>query len=165
MLNGYKPNAWVDRDKHLYVPSTKSFSKLLNYDVPTIIAPVLPVLGTLIGGIATLANGLLFVGLPLVLFAVLVPILLFVGYSGSRALYRKEYDSWLDVERAYAQMPKSDRKRHKATLKKAFHNNEVEALALPLFTELGVKEDLSGLKEELNLLREQKTIMRELGNG
>lgn len=162
MLNGYKPRAWQDRDDHLHVPSSKSFSQILNYDVAAICIPAPLAFFMLIGGIVTLANGIVAVGLPLLITALLVPTLLLLGYRGAKSFNRRSYNEWLEIEDAYAKMSKADRKRHKNTLTKAFYDQEVRDTALPLFTELGIQVDISHLKSELDQLREHKEIMRSL---
>lgn len=164
MLRGYKSIAWQDTDSHFYVPSSKNFSAILNYDIPTICVPASLEIVTLIAGVAMLANTLWIAGGLLLAWSIIVPIVLLVSYSNANYMTRKEYNNWLALEKAYAKMSKSDRNRHRQTLTDAFYDDEVAKVAKELFNELGVQQDLTQLERELKEIRDQKAIMKELGN-
>lgn len=160
MLNGYKMNPWSN-DRHLYVPSTKHFSLLLNYDIPMTISSSLLTLGTLITGIALACNGIVLIGLLVVAFGIAFPLSVMFGYKGCLSLKAQQYRYWLSVEEAYARMSKANRKKHKATLTKAFRDDSVACLAKEIFEELKVSDDLSSLEFELESLREFKRLIKE----
>ncbi len=161
MLNGYKTNPWDERTKHLYVPSSRNFSQLLNYDLAVIMPAVTLGPAAFITGIALLCNSVLLAGLIVLAFGIFLPILTMFGYKGSRNMHRYEYDDWLDVEKSYARMSKADRKRHKDTLTKAFYNKQARWLAEEIFEELDAT-DFSDLESELANIREHKKILAEL---
>lgn len=164
MLRGYKASPWggYDSERHLHVPSSRNFSQVLNYDMPTIIASVMLSLGAIITGIGLLCNPVPWlIGLSVLLFGVALPISVMTGYKGGKLLNKHQYSSWLHVENAYGKMSKANRKRHRKTLTNAFHDENVRSIAERIFDELKLDNDLTALELELSNLLEARKIRRK----